>query len=142
MMRPPLPLPIGIGLALVCGQLNAALPLAPNTPRTVSVSEAEAPPQVRTGLLQSTLIVLPAEEKVASVFAGDTVNWVFDGGHIASRFISFKPKLANATTDIHIVSDRGNEYTLQLREITGDADAHFDSKVLVVPADQDAKEKL
>ena len=35
-----------------------------------------------------TLIVLPAEEKVANVFAGDTVNWIFDGGHVASRFIS------------------------------------------------------
>ena len=39
-------------------------------------------------------------------------NWVFDGGHVASRFISVKPKVANAMTDIHIVSDHGNEYTL------------------------------
>ena len=75
---------------------------------------------IRAGLLQSTLILLPAEEKVATVFGGDTVDWVFDGGHVASRFISVKPKLANATTDIHIVSDHGNEYTLQLREVSGD----------------------
>ena len=57
------------------------------------VSEADTPPQIRAGLLQSTLIVLPAEEKVANVFAGDTVDWVFDGGHVASRFISVKPKI-------------------------------------------------
>jgi type IV secretion system protein VirB9 len=57
------------------------------------------------------LILLPDEEKVATVFGGDTVDWVFDAGHVASRFISVKPKLANATTDIHIVSDHGNEYT-------------------------------
>ena len=68
--------------------------------------------EIRAGLLQSTLIVLPTEEKVANVFAGDTVNWIFDGGHVASRFISVKPKTANAATDIHIVSDHGNEYTL------------------------------
>ena len=61
--------------------------------------------------------MLPAEEKVANVFAGDTVAWVFDGGHVASRFISVKPKVANGTTDIHIVSDHGNEYTLQLTEV-------------------------
>jgi hypothetical protein len=56
---------------------------------------------IRAGLLQSTLILLPAEEKIATVFGGDTVDWVFDGGHVASRFISVKPKLANATTDNH-----------------------------------------
>ncbi len=66
--------------------------------------------------------MLPAEEKVATVFGGDTVSWVFDGGHVASRYISIKPKLANSTTDIHIVSDHGNEYTLQLREISSDGE--------------------
>ena len=53
----------------------------------------------------------PPRRKIATVFGGDTVDWVFDGGHVASRFISVKPKLANTTTDIHIVSDHGNEYT-------------------------------
>jgi type IV secretion system protein VirB9 len=132
-------------MMLATGQLHAATdphPLQPSAPRTVIVSEAETPPQVRAGLLQSTLIVLPAEEKVANVFAGDTVNWVFDGGHVASRFISVKPKTANATTDIHIVSDHGNEYTLQLREVSNDSDAHFDSKVFINPGDQVAKDRL
>jgi type IV secretory pathway VirB9-like protein len=86
--------------------------------------------------------VLPAEEKVANVFAGDTVDWVFDGGHVASRFISVKPKVANGSTDIHIVSDHGNEYTLELREVSNDDDAHYDSKVLIEPADKSAKDKL
>ncbi|HEX5283826.1 MAG TPA: TrbG/VirB9 family P-type conjugative transfer protein, partial [Bryocella sp.] len=105
-------------------------------------SEAQTPPMIRAGLLQSTLIVLPAEEKVANVFAGDTVDWVFDGGHVASRFISVKPRSAGSTTDIHIVSDHGNEYTLQLREISSDDDAHYDSKILIEPGDKAAKDKL
>jgi type IV secretion system protein VirB9 len=116
--------------------------LQPNAPRSVTVTEAETPPVIRAGLLQSTLILLPAEEKIATVFGGDTVDWVFDGGHVASRFISVKPKLANATTDIHIVSDHGNEYTLQLQEISSDADSHFDSKVFIVPGDKAAKDRL
>jgi hypothetical protein len=70
------------------------------------------------------------------------VDWVFDGGHVASRFISVKPKTAGGSTDIHIVSDHGNEYTLQLREVSGDDDAHYDSKVLIEPADKSAKDKL
>ena len=117
-------------------------PLQPSAPRTVTVSEADTPPQIRAGLLQSTLIVLPNEEKVANVFAGDTVNWIFDGGHVASRFISVKPKTANAATDIHIVSDHGNEYTLALREVSDDSDPHFDSKVFIAPGDQAAKDRL
>lgn len=116
--------------------------LLPSAPRTVVITESDTPPVIRTGLLQATLIELPAEEKVATVFGGDTVSWVFDGGHVASRYISIKPRVANSTTDVHIVSDHGNEYTLQLREVSTDSDPHFDSKVFVTPGDQAGKDKL
>src|SRR5215475_14405918 len=92
--------------------------LLPSAPRAVVIREAETPPIVRAALLQSTLILLPQEEKVANVYAGDTDSWVIDGGHVASRFISVKPKIVGAATDVHIVSDHGNEYTLQLREVS------------------------
>ena len=144
-MKPPILIAVAASLALACVSLNASTPAHPltaNAPRSVTVSESEAPPVVRAGLLQSTLIVLPAEEKVASVFAGDTVDWAFDGGRVASRFISVKPKLAAASTDIHIVSDHGNEYTLELREISSEDDAHFDSKIFINAGDKAAKERL
>ena len=144
-MRPNLFVSFPVCMMLATSLLHASTethPLQPSAPRTVIVSEAETPPQVRAGLLQSTLIVLPAEEKVANVFAGDTVNWIFDGGHVASRFISVKPKTANVATDIHIVSDHGNEYTLTLREVSNDSDPHFDSKVFINPGDQAAKDRL
>jgi type IV secretion system protein VirB9 len=146
-MKPPVTIIVAVGLSLAAHALtgHAATdpkPLEPNAPRTITVSEADTPPVVRAGLLQSTLILLPAEEKVANVFAGDTVDWVFDGGHVPSRFISIKPKVANSTTDVHIISDHGNEYTLQLREVSGDEDPHFDSKVFLVPGDKAAKDKL
>jgi type IV secretory pathway VirB9-like protein len=150
-MKPPIritiPLAVTSLLSLACGFAQASTTpephhLQPNAPRSVTVSEAQTPPVIRAGLLQSTLILLPAEEKIATVFGGDTVDWIFDAGHVASRFISVKPKLANATTDIHIVSDHGNEYTLQLQEISNDADDHFDSKVFIVPGDKAAKDRL
>jgi type IV secretory pathway VirB9-like protein len=144
-MKPLIPIAVVIGLlhgALPAFALSPDHPLQPSAPRSLTLVESQAPPVVRAGLLQSTLIVLPAEEKVANVFAGDTVDWVFDGGHVASRFISVKPKTANSSTDIHIVSDHGNEYTLELREISSDADGHYDSKVLIEPGDKAAKEKL
>jgi len=144
-MRTPIPIAVFLALAMAAPSAHAATdvhPIQPNAPRTVIVSEAATPPEIRAGLLQSTLIVLPAEEKVANVFAGDTVNWIFDGGQVASRFISVKPKTANAATDIHIVSDHGNEYTLALREVSKDPDAHFDSKVFLNPGDQASKGRL
>ena len=146
-MKPLIPIVVSAGFALAsatvtCHAATEPHHVQPNAPRTVTVSEADTPPIIRAGLLQSTLIVLPSEEKVANVFAGDTVDWVFDGGHVASRFISVKPKLANSSTDIHIVSDHGNEYTLQLREISNEDDSHFDSKVFIVPGDKAAKDRL
>jgi len=146
-VKPPILVFVALGLSLATASANAATPpdphhLLPSAPRSVTVTEADTPPVIRAGLLQSTLILLPDEEKIATVFGGDTVDWVFDGGHVASRFISIKPKLANSTTDIHIVSDHGNEYTLQLQEISSDADLHFDSKVSVIPGDKAAKDKL
>lgn len=146
-MKPPMILAVTSILSLACGIAQASPTsdshrLQPSAARSVPVSEAETPPVIRAGLLQSTLILLPTEEKVATVFGGDTVDWVFDGGHVASRFISVKPRLANATTDVHIVSDHGNEYTLQLKEVSGDADTHFDSKVFIVPGDKTAKDRL
>ena len=146
-MKPLIIVIVSCGLALTTANASTvATPethhLQPSAPRSVTVSEADTPPVIRAGLLQSTLILLPDEEKIATVFGGDTVDWVFDGGHVASRFISIKPKLANATTDIHIVSDHGNEYTLQLEEISSDADPHFDSKVFIVPGDKAAKDRL
>lgn len=144
-MKPPIPIVVALHLVLASSALHAAgpgHPLQPNAPRTVTVSESQTPPVIRAGLLQSTLIVLPAEEKVANVFAGDTVDWVFDGGHVASRFISVKPKTANGATDIHIISDHGNEYTLELREISSEDDPHYDSKVLIEPGDKKAMERL
>ena len=117
--------------------------LQPIAPRTVVVADAQAPPVVRAGLLQSTLIELPAEEKVATVFGGDTVSWVIDAGHVASRYISIKPKVADTSTDLHIVSDHGNEYTLELHEVSNDKDnPHFDSKVYIWSSDEKAAENI
>ena len=146
-MKPPILVFITSSLAFAASSASGSAAteprhLEPTAPRTVIVSEAARPPEIRAGLLQSTLILLPPEEKVATVFGGDTVDWVFDGGHVASRFISIKPRVANSSTDVHIVSDHGNEYTLQLREISDDGDPHFDSKVFINPGDKAAKDKL
>jgi len=132
-----------IGLAISSAGIAQTSHLQPGAPRTIVTADASAPPVVRAALLQSTLIELPAEEKVATVFGGDTVSWVFDAGHVASRYISVKPKVANAATDLHIVSDHGNEYTVELHEVSGDKDnSVFDSKVYVTSSDAKAADNM
>jgi type IV secretory pathway VirB9-like protein len=146
-VKPLIPIVVSLGFTLTAASVAAHAAtephhLEPNAPRTVVVSATATPPVIRAALLQSTLVLLPPEEKVANVFAGDTVDWVFDGGHVASRFISIKPKVANSATDVHIVSDHGNEYTLELLEVSGETDPHFDSKVFIAPSDKAAKDRL
>ena len=118
--------------------------LEPSAPRTITVVASAAPPVIRTGLGQATLIELPEQEKVTTVFVGNSEDWVFDGGKVASRYVSVKPKTSavNATTNMHIISDHGNEYTLQLREVSSDTDDHFDSNILLSAGDKDAQQKM
>ena len=118
--------------------------LEPSAPRTVTIRAAAAPPIIRAALGQATLIELPEQEKVATVFVGNDEDWVFNGGKVASRYVSVKPKAAavNAATNMHIISDHGNEYTLELREVTGDPDVHFDSNILLAAGDQAAVDKM
>jgi type IV secretory pathway VirB9-like protein len=117
--------------------------LQPSAPRTLVITDAAPPPVVRVGLLQSTLFELPTGEKVVTVFGGDTNSWIFDAGHVASRYVSIKPKIADETTDVHIVSDHGNEYTVELREISSDKnDTHFDSKINISSSDAKAADNI
>ena len=86
-MKAPMILAVTSLLSLSCGVAQATPApephhLQPNAPRSVTVSEAQTPPVIRAGILQSTLILLPNEEKIATVFGGDTVDWVFDAGHV------------------------------------------------------------
>ena len=95
-MKPLIPIFVafGLGFTTLTHGLVAETPhhLMPNAPRTVTVSESTTPPIVRAAVLQSTLILLPAEEKVATVFGGDTVA---EAAHI------FRQVLANQAPAPH-----------------------------------------
>jgi type IV secretory pathway VirB9-like protein len=141
-MKPRLFLPIAAAAISTAGFAQTPH-LQPSAPRTLVITDSVPPPVVRVGLLQSTLFELPTGEKVVTVFGGDTNSWIFDAGHVASRYVSIKPKIADETTDIHIVSDHGNEYTIELREISSDkGDPHFDSKIDISSSDAKAANNI
>ena len=128
----------------VCVYGASSLHAQQKAPRTVQVSATTAPPVIRTLLNESTLLELPAEEKVATIFGGNTDDWIFNAGHVASRFVSVKPKAAAAksSTNVHIISDHGNDYTLELKEVSADQAGGFDATVFLVQTDQDAQKKM
>jgi type IV secretory pathway VirB9-like protein len=128
----------------VCVYGASSLHAQQKAPRTVQVSATTAPPVIRTLLNESTLLELPAEEKVATIFGGNTDDWIFNAGHVASRFISVKPKAAAAksSTNVHIISDHGNDYTLELKEVSADQAGGFDATVFLVQTDKDAQKKM
>ena len=128
----------------VCVSGATRLHAQQKAPRTVQVSATTAPPVIRTLLNESTLLELPAEEKVATIFGGNTDDWIFNAGHVASRFVSVKPKAAAAktSTNVHIISDHGNDYTLELKEVSADQAGGFDATVFLVQTDQDAQKKM
>jgi type IV secretory pathway VirB9-like protein len=141
-MKPRLFLPIAAAAISTAGFAQTTH-LQPSAPRTLVITDSAPPPVVRVGLLQSTLFELPTGEKVVTVFGGDTNSWIFDAGHVASRYVSIKPKIADETTDVHIVSDHGNEYTIELREISSEKDnPHFDSKVYISSSDTKAADNI
>ena len=102
--------------------------------RTVKVTQ-KSTVTIDTGVLQSTLLVLPEDEKIAAVFEGDKENWRYDTTKLSGRFLSVKPTAAGVSTDLHIISDHGNSYSFILREVSGKAGAAFDSKVFLEAAD-------
>jgi hypothetical protein len=73
-VKPPILIFVTCGLAFGSSTLSFASTtphrLEPSAPRTVTVTESATPPVIRAGLLQSTLILLPIEEKIATVFRG------------------------------------------------------------------------
>lgn len=133
-----------IASTMLAANVYAATPVPPHAPRTIQYSSTAAPPIIRVLLNESTLLVLPPEEKVATVFGGNTEDWAFNAGHVATRYVSVKPRAeaAKTSTNVHIISDHGNEYTLELQEVSGDPNPSFDMTVMLVAADKDAQKQI
>jgi type IV secretion system protein VirB9 len=98
--------------------------------RTVVIHEKDIV-HVAAQLRETTLIVLPREEKVMEVFCGDKDNWIING---AENFITVKPAVKGARTDVHIITDHANAYTLSFSEVSDMPGAVSDLKVFLQPA--------
>jgi type IV secretion system protein VirB9 len=106
--------------------------------RTIAVHAKDVIP-VNTQIRETTLIILPQQEKVMTVYCGDKDNWVIDG---TDNFVTVKPAKVGARTDVHILTDHGNAYTLSFSEVSNVAGAVSDVKLFLQPADDGSRIRL
>jgi type IV secretion system protein VirB9 len=140
---------LGIGLAAL--GLAADLPkpsASPAKDQTRSVVMGEADIQtINAQVWVPTLIILPEGEKVVGMFCGQCITsenattGFWQANLTADRFISIKPALVGAKTDLHILTDHGHTYTFRLVEVSKDKDAIVDVKLFVRPTDADSLNK-
>jgi len=88
---------------------------------------------VSTKLRFTTLIVLPATERILDFVIGDKEFWVVDG---SENFAYVKPAKAGAHTNMNLVTASGNIFSFLLTEVSEIPDAQPDLKVFVEPAEK------
>ena len=86
--------------------------------------------EVRSRLRFATAVVLPEDERILDWVCGDAEYWSVQG---AANLAFVKPTAAGISTNVTLVTDRGNVYTLLFREI-GDDSSEPDLKIFLAPA--------
>jgi type IV secretory pathway VirB9-like protein len=86
---------------------------------------------IKGKLRYTTLIQVPATEKIMEAATGDKDFWIVD---VVGNFCFVHPAKAGINSNLNLITDHGNIYSLTLSEVSGGGDP--DLKVIVIPADQ------
>jgi type IV secretion system protein VirB9 len=119
------------GLALALPPLRVAAQDA--SARTVEYHSQDIVP-IRAKLRYTTLIELPSTEKIMEAATGDKDFWIVD---VVGNFCFVHPAKQGISSNLNLITDRGNIYSFTLQDISGSAETP-DLKVIVHPADQSA----
>ena len=85
--------------------------------------------EVQARLRFATAVVLPADETILDWVCGDAEYWSVQG---AANLAFVKPTAPGIRTNVTLVTDKGNVYTLLFREL-GDAGGEPDLKLFLGP---------
>jgi len=99
--------------------------------RTVKYHSQDIVP-IHAKLKYTTLIELPAAEKIMEAATGDKDFWVVD---IVGNFCFVHPAKAGISSNLNLITDKGNIYSFTLQDVS-QTDEAPDLKVIVVPADR------
>src|ERR1700744_2311518 len=121
----------GLVLSLIPALSSTVVVAQEATARTVQYHSQDIVP-IRAKLKYTTLIQVPATEKIMEAATGDKDFWVVD---VVGNFCFVHPAKAATATNLNLITDKGNIYSFTLQDVSGTSEAP-DLKVLVQPADQ------
>ncbi len=105
--------------------------------RTVQYHSQDIVP-IHAKLKYTTLIELPATEKIMEAAVGDKDFWIVD---VVGNFCFLHPAKAGISSNLNLITDKGNIYSFTLTDVSdavGASDPPPDLKVIVQPADRSA----
>ncbi len=121
-----------ISLAVLAMTVPLITAVAQNaSARTVQYHSQDIVP-IHAKLKYTTLIELPATEKIMEAATGDKDFWVVD---IVGNFCFVHPAKAGISSNLNLITDKGNIYSFTLQDVS-QTDETPDLKVIVVPADR------
>ena len=89
---------------------------------------------IRARVKYTTLIELPATEKIMEAATGDKDFWIVD---VVGNFCFVHPAKQGINSNLNLITDKGNIYSFTLQDISG-SPGEPDLKVIVEPADRSA----
>src|SRR6266576_6023629 len=120
-----------INFILVVSPIGA---LAQDSARTVQYHSQDIIP-IRAKLKYTTLIELPTTEKIMEAATGDKEFWIVD---VVGNFCFVHPAKQSISSNLNLITDKGNIYSFTLQDISGPNSTAPDLKVIVEPADRSA----
>jgi type IV secretory pathway VirB9-like protein len=117
-------------ILLTCGLAAGAQDI---TARTVQYHTQDIVP-IHAKIKYTTLIELPATEKIMEAATGDKDFWIVD---VVNNFCFVHPAKAGISSNLNLITDKGNIYSFTLQDVTA-AGTDPDLKVLIVPSDHSA----
>ena len=124
-----LKLTVSISLVLLTASAIAQDPSA----RTVPYHSQDIIP-IRAKVKYTTLIEVPATEKIMEAATGDKDFWIVD---VVGNFCFVHPAKAGISSNLNLITDKGNIYSFTLEDVSTSS-GEPDLKVIVQPADRSA----
>jgi Conjugal transfer protein len=120
-----------VNCALVFSSIGA---FAQDSARTVQYHSQDIIP-IRAKVKYTTLIELPTTEKIMEAATGDKEFWIVD---VVGNFCFVHPAKQGISSNLNLITDKGNIYSFTLQDISGPNSTAPDLKVIVEPADRSA----
>ena len=118
------------GVALVVSSIAG---VAQESARTVQYHSQDIVP-IRAKVKYTTLIVVPASEKIMEAATGDKDYWIVD---VVGNFCFVHPAKPGISSNLNLITDKGNIYSFTLQDVSAST-GEPDLKVIVEPADRSA----